>query len=145
MVQASKRHKPLTAANVEGNTSNEKHGISCIDQAASEVNISNNLHSAQPLGSATSEACHDNSLLNTLAAVANAEEQSGSMSHDEQAAMTAAHAAELANVQARHAAEVKALKAQIAQGQVEHEEAVKEIGRLSAKLYDVKTGNMLPG
>lgn len=51
----------------------------------------------------------------------------------------------MANLQARHVAEVKAVKAQVAQGQVEREEAVKENGRLSAKLYGVKTGNVLPG
>ena len=140
MIQAAKRHKPLTAANCEGNARNDKHGPCSTDQISSKVNTSNSLRSTQPSGSGTSDACHDTSLLNTLAAVADAEAQSGSVNHGKQAART-----EMANLQAIHAAEVKALKAQIAQGQVEHEEAVKEIGRLSAKLYDVKTGSMLPG
>lgn len=49
---------------------------------------------------------------------------------------------EIARLQARHDAEMKALKAQIAEGRLEHAKSVKEIARLSTELYDVKTGSM---
>ena len=136
MMQVAKRHKPLMADKPQlgGSTSSEVPGPSCTEEA---VNTNENLHLANPSGSATLNACHETSLLNTLAKVADADGHSDGVSLVEQAASTA----EITKLQARHAAEVKGLKAQIAQGRVEHGKAVKEIARLSTELYDLKTGN----
>ena len=143
MIQAAKRHKPLkaarqVAASPDGRTSSGTQHTSTTEETASEVHANGNLHSAGASGSGTPDAGCEQPLLN---AVANADGKTGNVSVVKQALMTD----EVSQLQARHDAEVKMLKAQIAQGRIEYEKAVEKIGELSKELYDVRTGNVPAG
>lgn len=143
MVQAAKRHKPVTAArqltaSPDGKTSCGKQHTRTTEETASEVHLKGNLQSAEASGLGTPDACCEQPLLN---AVANADGKTGGVSAAKQAFMTE----EISQVQARHDAEVKKLRAQVARGRTEYEKAVETIGKLSKELYDVKTGNLPSG
>ncbi|KAL3153473.1 hypothetical protein ABBQ38_011805 [Trebouxia sp. C0009 RCD-2024] len=139
--KAAKRHKPVIAArqlaaSPDGRLSRGKQHTSTSEETAGEVQVNGNLQSEEASGSGTPDTCCEQPLPN---AVANADGKSGGVSAAKQVTE------EISKLQARHDAEVKKLRAQVARGRTEYEKAVEQIGKLSKELYDVKTGNLPSG
>lgn len=119
MIQAAKRHKPVIAArqlaaSPDGRLSRGKQHTSTSEETAGEVQVSGNLRSEEASGSGTPDTCREQPLPN---AVANADGKIGSVSLVKQVHMTE----EISKLQARHDAEVKKLRAQVARGRTEYE------------------------
>lgn len=141
MLQAAKRHKPSAVHDQQlHNSSAEQQALSPV--AAGGHQHQQNVHPDRPSGTSTSTAHLDTSLLDTLADAASADGSSKDIDAGRLAGMRDKYTTQVQNLKAAHAAEIKGLQAQVAQGRAEHTKMIEENARLVAQLYDFKTGHV---